>query len=101
MTVRTKTTKVAVRGRTLPAFTGQASPHTSSCAEPPRIPARSSGPTALLAAHRARDPDDRTVLSAAGSPCSTPCVVGRYEQSVRSTVVEVADQAATSSLGKR
>ena len=41
------------------------------------------------------------MLSAAGSPCSTPCVVGRYEQSVRSTLVEAADQAATSSLEKK
>ena len=50
------------------------------------------GAALLLAAHRARESDDRTVLSAAGSPCSTPCVVGRYEQFVRSTVVEAADQ---------
>ena len=58
------------------------------------------GAALLLAAHRARESDDRTVLSAPPSPC-TSCVVGRYEQSVRSTVVEAADQAATSSLEKK
>jgi len=58
------------------------------------------GAALLLAAHRARESDDRTVLSAPPSPC-TSCVIGRYEQSVRSTVVEAADQAATSSLGKK
>ena len=46
-----------------------------------------------------RDPSDGPVPPA-GSPCSTPCVVGRYEQSVRSTVVEAADQP-TSSLVSR
>ena len=55
---------------------------------PEAFQSQASGATALLAAHRARESEDRTVLSAASFPCSTPCVVGRYEQSVRSTVVE-------------
>ena len=41
------------------------------------------GAALLLAAHRARESDDRTVLSAPPSPCSTPCVIGRYDRAVR------------------
>ena len=56
----------------------------------------------LLAAHRARESDDRTVLSAPAHRAPRRAwSAGTAEQSVRSTVVEAADQAATSSLGKR
>ena len=49
----------------------------------------------------ARESDDRAVLSAPPSPYTSCVIRRRYEQSVRSTVVEAADQAATSSLEKK
>jgi hypothetical protein len=41
------------------------------------------GAALLLPAHRARESDNRTVLSAPSSPCSTLCVIGRYGRAVR------------------